>query len=118
MVVKKFSCVTFIISKNSKNIVEIVEVFQKEKLDIQALSVYSKVFSAAYFTAGCISVSPTELFQVLSVFTGLPNCSDPAELTETWGMGQFSLSKQVQACCSAESVTLLWVKCSCIMYIT
>lgn len=62
---------TFIISKN---IAEIVEMFQKEKLDIQVLSVYSKVFSAAYFTVGCTSVSPTELFKVLSVFTGLPNC--------------------------------------------
>lgn len=56
---------TFIIGKNSKNIAEIVALFQKEKLDIQVLSVYSKVFSAAYFTVGCTSVSPSELFQVL-----------------------------------------------------
>lgn len=71
VVANKFSGMTFIISKN---IAEIVEMFQKEKLDIQVLSVYSKVFSAAYFTVGCTSVSPTELFKVLSVFTGLPNC--------------------------------------------
>lgn len=67
VVVNKFSGMTFIISKNSKNIVEIVEMFQKEKLDIQTLSVYWKVFSAAYFTAGCIPVSPTELFQSVCV---------------------------------------------------
>lgn len=53
---------TFIISKNNKNIAEIVEMFQKEQQDIQVLSVYSEVFSAAYFTAGCTSVSPTKLF--------------------------------------------------------
>lgn len=118
MVANKFSSMTFIISKNSKNIAEIVEMFQKEKLDIQVLSVYSEIFSAAYFTVGCTSVSPTELFQVLPIFTGLPNCSDPAELTETWSPGQFSLSKWVQACCSAESVILLWVKLCCIMFFT
>lgn len=56
---------TFIISKNSKNIAEIVEMFQKEKLDIQVISVYSKVFSAAYVTVACTSASPTELFKVL-----------------------------------------------------
>lgn len=120
MVANKFSGMTFIISKDSKNIAEIVEKFQKEKLDVQVLSVYSKVLSAAYFTVGSTSVSPTKLFQVLSVFTGLPNCSDPAELTETCGLGHFSLSKWVQAWCSTDSVlsTLLWVRLSSITFFT
>lgn len=65
MVANKFSGMTVLISKNNKNITEIVEMFQKEQQDIQVLSVYSEVFSATYFTVGCTSVSPTELFQVL-----------------------------------------------------
>lgn len=61
VVANKFRGMTFIVSRNSRNVSEIVEMFQKEKLAIQVLSVYSEVLSAAYFTVAFTSVSPTEL---------------------------------------------------------
>ena len=43
VVANKFRGMTFIVSRNGRNVSEIVEIFQKEMLDIQVLSVYTSL---------------------------------------------------------------------------